>query len=71
MENLKTMLKLNLIQDLSCLTKFCEGEVCEGCQFEKAHQFPFDKSSLWCQAPLELIHDDVMEPTTTPFSGYL
>lgn len=55
MENLKTMLKLNLIKELSSLTKFCERRVCEGCQFEKDHRCPFDKSILWCQAPLELM----------------
>ena len=53
------------------LLSFGGGEVCEGCQFGKAHRLPFDKSTSRCMAPLELIHSDLMGSTRTPsFSRY-
>lgn len=52
-------------------SNFGRGEVCEGCQFRKAHRLPFNKSSSWCKAPLDLIHIDLMGSTRTPsFSEY-
>ena len=45
MDKLKVMVKLKLVNDLPHLSSFGEGEVCEGCQFGKAHRLSFDKST--------------------------
>lgn len=71
MEKLKVMVKLNLVKGLPSLSNFGGGEICEGCRYGKAHRLSFDRSLSRCNAPLELIHSDLMGPTRTPsFSGY-
>ena len=45
MDKLKDMVKLKLVNGLSNLSSFGEGEVFEGCQFGKAHRLSFDKST--------------------------
>jgi hypothetical protein len=44
MDKLKTMVLKNLVKRLPMLTTFGSDEVCEGCQYGKAHRLPFDKS---------------------------
>ncbi|KAH7864383.1 hypothetical protein Vadar_028987 [Vaccinium darrowii] len=70
MSKLRAMVSQNLVNGLPKLTSFGNGEVCEGCQYGKAHRLPFDKSYSRCKAPLELIHCDLMGPCLTPsYSG--
>lgn len=70
MDKLKVMVKKDLVNGLPNLTNFGGGEVCEGCQYGKAHRLPFERSSSRSNAPLELIHSDLMGPTRTPsYSG--
>ena len=71
MDKLKVMINKNLVDGLPHITSFGSGALCEGCQYGKAHRLPFDRSQTRYEAPLELIHSDVMGPTRTPtFSGY-
>ncbi|XP_070008775.1 uncharacterized mitochondrial protein AtMg00300-like [Nicotiana sylvestris] len=71
MDKLKAMVKLNLLKGLPNLRNFGGEEVCEGCQYEKAHRLPFDRSLSRCNAPLELIHSDSIGPMRTPsFPSY-
>ena len=63
------MVLKNLVIGLPMLTTFGSDEICEGCQYGKAHRLPFDKSISRCKSPLELIHGDLMRPCTT--SSYL
>jgi hypothetical protein len=72
MDKLKAMVLKNLVKGLPMLTTLGSDEVCEGCQYGKAHRLPFDKSFSRCKSPLELIHGDLMGPCTTPsYSGSL
>jgi len=72
MDKLKVIVLKNLVNGLPMLTTFGRDEVCEGCQYGKAHLLPFDKSFSRCKSPLELIHGDLMGPCTTPsYSGSL
>jgi hypothetical protein len=66
MDKLKAMVLKNLVKGLPMLTIFGSDEVCEGCQYGKAHCLPFDKSFSRCKLPLELIHGDLMGPCTIP-----
>jgi len=59
------MVKLKLVNGLPNSSSF-GGEVCEGCQFEKAHRLSFDKSTCQWKAPLEVIHSDLMGPIRIP-----
>ena len=71
MYKLKVMVNKKLVDGLPHITTFSNGELCEGCQYGKAHRLPFDRSRTRYKAPLELIHSDVMGPTRThTFSGY-
>jgi len=45
MDKLKVTVKLKLVNGLPNLSSFGGGEVCEGCQFGKAHRLSFDKST--------------------------
>ena len=36
--------------------------VCEGCQYGKAHQLPYEESKFKAKKPLELVHSDVFGP---------
>ncbi|RVW35720.1 Retrovirus-related Pol polyprotein from transposon RE1 [Vitis vinifera] len=36
--------------------------ICAGCQYDKAHQLPYEESKWKTKGPLELIHSDVFRP---------
>jgi len=52
MDKLKTMISKFFWNGLPNLSSFDCGDVCEGCQYGKAHCLPFDKSLSRGQAPL-------------------
>ncbi|XP_047337084.1 uncharacterized protein LOC124940600 [Impatiens glandulifera] len=55
-----------LLEDL----RIEEGSVCEGCQYGKAHQLPFDNSISKSKGPLNRVHSDLMGQTrTVSYSG--
>ena len=58
-DKLKAVIKLKLVNGLPNLSSSGGEEVCEGCQFEKAHWLPFEKFTSQYKAPLELIHSDL------------
>lgn len=67
---LKAMAHQNLVKGMPIFRKFAAGEVCEGCQYGKAHRFPFDRSISRCKTPLDRIHSDLFGPTqTSSYSG--
>ena len=43
--------------------------VCEGCQYGKAHQLPYEESKFKAKEPLELVHSDVFGPIKQPSIG--
>ncbi|KAI9161113.1 hypothetical protein LWI28_014512 [Acer negundo] len=59
MNKLKVMVQKSLVKDFLNLKFFDNGGVCEGCQYGKAHRFPFDRSSSKSKAPLERIHSEL------------
>ncbi|XP_020529340.1 uncharacterized protein LOC110008118 [Amborella trichopoda] len=70
-DKLKVKVLKFLVNGLPKLSTFGKGEVCERCQYGKAHRLPFDKSFSKCKAPLELIQSDLMGPCVTPsHSGF-
>nr|KAJ0210601.1 hypothetical protein LSAT_V11C400160610 [Lactuca sativa] len=64
-DKLDTMMKKKLVNGLPEL-EVSKGLVCGGCQYGKAHQLPFEKSTYQAKAPLELIHSDVFGPVKQP-----
>ncbi|KAK8951797.1 hypothetical protein KSP39_PZI003445 [Platanthera zijinensis] len=69
MDKLKAMSSRSLVRGLPKLSSFGEGHVCAGCQYGKSHRLPFDKSQTRSNAPLEVIHGDLMGPTATASLG--
>ena len=43
--------------------------VCVGCQYGKAHQFPYKESKFKVKEPLELIYSYVFGPVKEPSIG--
>jgi len=66
MDKLKIMLSKILLNELLIFSSFGCGDVCEGCQYGKAHRLLFDKSFSRCQVPLECSHNDLMGHCATP-----
>ncbi|KAL8094980.1 hypothetical protein AgCh_036473 [Apium graveolens] len=66
MNKLKVMVEKKLVDGLPNLKAFGKGEICEGCQYGKAHRLPFEKKSVSrCKTPLERVHSDLFGPTRT------
>lgn len=48
----------------------CSGGVCAGCQFGKSHRLPFKTSVNHTSSMFQLVHSDLMGPTSSPsYSG--
>ncbi|KAJ3680984.1 hypothetical protein LUZ60_015473 [Juncus effusus] len=68
-DKLKAMVSRNLVNELPSLSFASGVEVCEGCQYDKSHRLPFEKSQSRCKGALELIHGDLMGPTQNASYG--
>lgn len=64
-EKLDMMMKKKLVNGLPQL-EVKTNLVCVGCQYGRAHQLPYEKSSCQAKAPLELVHSDVFGPVKQP-----
>lgn len=64
-DKLDLMMKKKMVGGQSQL-EVSKGLVCAGCQFGKAHQQSFERSSFQQTVPLELVHLDVFGPVKQP-----
>ena len=55
---LKMMMKKSMLKGLPQLD-VREDTICAGCQYEKAHQLPYEDSVYRAKEPCELVHSDV------------
>ncbi|KAJ0778941.1 putative RNA-directed DNA polymerase [Helianthus annuus] len=64
-DKLELMMKNELVDGLPSF-EVKKETVCVGCQYGKAHQLPYGRSSHKARVPLELIHSDVFGPVKRP-----
>lgn len=58
---LKVMMAKSMVNGLPQL-EVKHGVVCEGCQYDKAHQLPYEESKFRDKVPQELVHSNVFRP---------
>ena len=58
---LTVMMKKSMLKGLPQL-EVRKDTICAGCQYDKAHQLPYEESKWKTKGPLELIHSDVFGP---------